>query len=390
MSEITSKEVARLWGISQRRVQAYCAEGRIPGARRVGHMWMIPSGVSKPQDPRLTSTETENHYWPDFFLLNSTIMHMDSVQHMIESTTDNLRRKQLAGEIAYMQGDYQKAAGCIDGVRVDNPGYLHALAISTAAKIGLGDLKAFQATWSKLKELRKRYSNMPEVCRMDELVQGLLALSAYVPENCPDWILEGVFYDLPNASRPIALYLRAKGMLALGQIKQLVSTAEATLSFSSSGSGIQDVYLYIILAHGYIYLQNMDKAYNALLHAMNICLPKGFILFLAESIFSLLGLGERCLKKAYPQFQAPVLSLHRQISPSWLKIHNMLTHKNITSLLTRREYQVALSVVGGFSNNECAARLGISVSTVKGHLQSVYQKLNISSRKALKQFIISA
>jgi DNA-binding CsgD family transcriptional regulator len=353
-------------------------------------MWMIPSEVSKPEDPRLASTEKENHYWPDFFLLDSTIMQMDSIQQMIESTTDNFRRKQLIGEIAYMQGDYQKAEECIDGVRDDSPGYLHALTISTAAKIGLGDLKAFQATWNKLKELRNRHSDMPGICRMVELIQGLLALSAYVPENCPDWILEDVLNDLPYASRPMALYLRAKGMLALGQIKQLVSTAEATLSFSSSGSGIQDVYLYIILAHGYVYLQNMDKAYDALLHALNICLPKGFISPLAESISSLLGIGERCLKKAYPQFQVPVLSLHRQISPSWLKIHNMLTHKNITSLLTRREYQVALSVVGGFSNHECAVRLGISVSTVKGHLQSVYQKLNISSRKALKQFIISA
>ncbi len=390
MSEISSKEVARLWGISQRRVQVYCAEGRIPGARRVGRMWMIPSGVSKPENPRFTSTETKNHYWPNFLLLDSTIMNMDSSQQMIESITDNFQRKQLIGEIAYMQGDYQKAAGCIDGVRDDNPSYLHALAISTAAKIGLGDLNAFQTTWNKLKELHNRHSDTPEICRMVELVQGLLAISAYAPENCPDWILEGVFNDLPDASRPMALYLRAKGMLALGQIKQLVSTAEATLSFSSSGSGIQDVYLYIILAHGYVYLQNMDKAYDTLLYALNICLPKGFISPLAESISSLLGIGERCLKKAYPQFRAPVLSLHRQISPSWLKIHNMLTHKNITSLLTRREYQVALSVVGGFSNHECAARLGISVSTVKGHLQSVYQKLNISSRKALKKFIISA
>ena len=390
MSEISSKEVARLWGISQRRVQVYCAEGRIPGARRVGHMWMIPSEVSKPVDPRLASKEKESHYWPNFFLLDSTIMQMDSVQQMIDSTTDNLQRKQLIGEIAYMQGNYQKAAGCIDGVRDDSPGYLHALAISTAAKIGLGDLKAFQSTWNKLKELRHRHSDTPGICRMVELVQGLLALSAYVPENCPDWILKGVFNNLPDASRPMALYLRAKGMLALGQIKELISTAEATLSFSSSGLGIQDVYLYIILAHGYIYLKKMDKAYNALLYAVNICLPKAFISPVAESISSLLGIGERCLKKTYPQFQSPVLSLHRQISPSWLKIHNMLTHKNITSLLTRREYQVALSVVGGFSNHECAARLGISDSTVKGHLQSVYQKLNISSRKALKQFIISA
>ncbi|MEA1884935.1 MAG: hypothetical protein U9N62_10510 [Thermotogota bacterium] len=73
----------------------------------------------------------------------------------------------------------------------------------------------------------------------------------------------------------------------------------------------------------------------------------------AESISSLLEMGEKCLRKVYPQFLSPVLSLYRQLSPSWLKIHNMLTHEKITSILTYREYQVALTVVGGLTNKEC-------------------------------------
>lgn len=52
MDYLTSAEYAELWGISQRRVAIYCKEGRLSGAVLKGHVWMIPSGINKPEDPR--------------------------------------------------------------------------------------------------------------------------------------------------------------------------------------------------------------------------------------------------------------------------------------------------------------------------------------------------
>lgn len=40
------------WGVSERRVNQYCAEGRIPGASRFGRSWAIPENAEKPSDPR--------------------------------------------------------------------------------------------------------------------------------------------------------------------------------------------------------------------------------------------------------------------------------------------------------------------------------------------------
>lgn len=351
---------------------------------------MIPVEAQKPEDPRLSSGSVENPYWREFFLVDSDLMLFDNAEQMIESTSDCLRKRQLIGEIAYMQGNLKKAAECIEGLTEDSPGFLNALAISTVAKVGMGDLKSFQESWSQLKRLHSRYQNQGEVCKMIEVIQGVLSIRAFAPQYCPSWIVDGVIDGLSKSFRMMALYLRAKILLVLGRIDELVSTAEVALSLGFSGNYIQQVYLYIILAHGYIYREKLEKACDTLLKALTICMPKGFITPVVESISSLLGMGERCLHKAYPQFLSRVLSLHRQLSPSWLKIHNMLTHEKITSILTRREYQVALAVVGGLTNRECAQRLGISISTVKGTLLSIYQKLNISSRKALKDHINSA
>ena len=52
MDYITAKEAAQKWGISQRRVQVLCEQGRIPGASRLGWAWAVPSNAQKPTDNR--------------------------------------------------------------------------------------------------------------------------------------------------------------------------------------------------------------------------------------------------------------------------------------------------------------------------------------------------
>ena len=52
MDFMTAKEAARKWGITPRRVQTLCAEGRISGFWRLGNAWAIPIGTKKPHDER--------------------------------------------------------------------------------------------------------------------------------------------------------------------------------------------------------------------------------------------------------------------------------------------------------------------------------------------------
>lgn len=52
MDYITAKEAAEKWGISQRRVQLLCEQGRVAGAVRLGWAWAIPKEADKPADAR--------------------------------------------------------------------------------------------------------------------------------------------------------------------------------------------------------------------------------------------------------------------------------------------------------------------------------------------------
>ena len=51
----TIKETAELWGITPRRLQVLCANGRIEGAAKLGREWAIPVEAKKPEDARVVS-----------------------------------------------------------------------------------------------------------------------------------------------------------------------------------------------------------------------------------------------------------------------------------------------------------------------------------------------
>ncbi len=52
MDYMTLREAGEKWGISPRQINYYCSEGRIPGAEKMGTVWLIPKDAEKPIDGR--------------------------------------------------------------------------------------------------------------------------------------------------------------------------------------------------------------------------------------------------------------------------------------------------------------------------------------------------
>ena len=56
MSFISVKEASEKWGVTERVVRQYCADGRVPGAFITGKTWNIPDNAQKPgRKPRQRS-----------------------------------------------------------------------------------------------------------------------------------------------------------------------------------------------------------------------------------------------------------------------------------------------------------------------------------------------
>jgi hypothetical protein len=60
MDLMTAKEAAELWGITTRQVQLLCGKGQIAGAERLGKIWIIPKGATKPVDGRTKAAKLQN------------------------------------------------------------------------------------------------------------------------------------------------------------------------------------------------------------------------------------------------------------------------------------------------------------------------------------------
>ena len=52
MDYMTLKDAAEKWGVTPRRVNYYCAGGRILGAVKMAGVWLLPKTAEKPLDGR--------------------------------------------------------------------------------------------------------------------------------------------------------------------------------------------------------------------------------------------------------------------------------------------------------------------------------------------------
>ena len=61
MDYMTLKEASEKWGVTPRRINYYCAAGRIPGAIKMATIWLIPKDADKPIDERTKQGKALKH-----------------------------------------------------------------------------------------------------------------------------------------------------------------------------------------------------------------------------------------------------------------------------------------------------------------------------------------
>lgn len=111
---ISIREASYRWGVSERRVNQYCAEGRIPGASRFGRSWAIPENAEKPSDPRFRQ---DKH-------LTDTPLHFSIRKKEVNAMTcdEVFYRQYLSGDDAGLEALMKKYG---DPLTLYIDGYLH-------------------------------------------------------------------------------------------------------------------------------------------------------------------------------------------------------------------------------------------------------------------------
>ncbi len=81
MRFLSISQTSEKWRISGRRIQRLCAEGRIPGAIKIGSYWAIPENAEKPRDERIRSGR---YVKQDRIVCNKTVVIRDEYTTSLE------------------------------------------------------------------------------------------------------------------------------------------------------------------------------------------------------------------------------------------------------------------------------------------------------------------
>ena len=399
MNMITVKQAAEKWGVTPRRVQALCKEGKIKGAQRWERTWMIPShavlpSTAKGDVPHMPMPKKSPFL--DMTNIYNTEGDADGRAAMLENNPEAFAL--LEAQLAYRRGEIYKV--------YDHARYFLSAHSGFYAILGGGMLLALCAIWRGDMELwveaKRHICSAPcesEVQRdMISLALAIVDSSVYDNKDYPEWFKRGNFEALPPDAHPAAkvfytkyLYMSAfgiaskqidfEGIQGLALMRLIPKTIEPMISQAVVDKTIlPEIFLRLSCAVAYY---NSGDREHAIVH-----MDKAIALALADRLYGVLveyvrhfdGLLEERIALVDPSAVENIKELYGVYSVGWSKLSGAVRNRNIAANLTAREREVAKLVTFGFTSKEIASMLYIAESTVKQTVLRVVQKTGVKDR----------
>ena len=406
MDLITVKEAALKWGVSERRVQKLCNDGRIMGALRFGRAWMIPNTAvlpthSKDEIPHLAMPKKTPFL--DMTNIYNKKGKADECGKMLINNPEACALYEA--QIAYRRGE-------IDRV-YDNARYFLKSRSGFYAILGGAMLLAQCAIWRGdiilWEEAKKHLFEAP--CENEterEIISLALAIinsSIYDNKDYPNWFKIGNFEVLPQDAHPSAkvfyikyLYMTAyavaskeysiRGLEGLSLMSILPHIIEPLITQAVVDKTIiPEIYLRMSCAVAYYNTGLKDYAISHLDKAIDLALSDSLYGILTEYIRHFDGLLEERIEIFDKNAVVIVNELNQRYRIGWAKLSGLVRNKYIVTNLTAREHEVAKLTVFGFNVKEIASMLYISESTVKQTIARILNKTGAESKSEFVNYI---
>lgn len=377
---------ATRWGVHVRSVQAWCREGRIEGARRLGRTWLIPARAARPADRRGKQEAVAD---PPRAAEISPAACLDCLG-LGEAGLRALlppgdRRRLLCAELAKLRGDTARSLDLAEGIGGDSPRRAGALLCIFGAAGARGDSDRALAALRELEALHAA-RGLDEASRVRvETARAVAAVSLYVREGLPDWLVRGDFSGVPKDCLPMALYAWAKYLHGAGETRQMLGAAVA--ASARGGGGVVELYLRLMAVVALVDLNRRDEAREHATRAVRQALPHGFLVPFAEHLAPAGGVIEAVFRTERPDLLSRLMADHNALWRGWATTRNAVLQGGLHLGLTARERQVAHLIIDSRTNEEIAARLDISPAGVKQHVRNILIKLGVRRRREIARFV---
>lgn len=125
-----------------------------------------------------------------------------------------------------------------------------------------------------------------------------------------------------------------------------------------------------------------------LLAAWDLARPDGIIEPFGEHHGLLGGMLEAVIKRGWPDDFRRIIDITYRFSAGWRLVHNPVTGEEVADNLTTTEFASVMLAARGWTNQEIADHLGVSINTAKRHLSHAMEKLGVGSRKGLEHYML--
>ena len=200
--------------------------------------------------------------------------------------------------------------------------------------------------------------------------------------------LAGSIADLPEGMRLWGCYVMAHEAYLLQEYEKSLGIVDACLALSSNIYPIAMIYLHLIAAMDAMSLRKPELAKQYFMKAWELAEPDDLIEGIGEHHGLLQGLIETCMKEDYPKAYERIIEITYRFSYGWRRIHNPDTNEEVADNLTTTEFTIAMLANRGWTNQEIAEYMNITERTVKQRLTDIFNKLNISNRKQLNNYML--
>lgn len=396
-------EVAKRWGLSERGVQALCAQGKIEGAARFGRSWMIPKDAKKPIDGRTKAGKAqENADMPlprkTPFLYMTDLYHTPGTADSVgESLAYNHEAQVLfEAEVAYSRGEIDKV--------YESANYLLGKHSGFYAVLSAGMLLAMCAVWkgdiNMWRRAKIHISEAPAKCDYDrdtmQLAISAVDIMLYNVESFPKWFQTGCFEPIHKDAYPAAKVYYAKFLYAVaysvatGALKlpgaeglyvmtSVPYTLEPMICWANEKDTVMsEIYLRLTCAAVYHNCGKDDQAIRHIDRALSLALPDKFYGVLAEYCRALDSLMEKRLSLIDEEAWKEVKALYKIYNEGWSKLSGAVRGKKILTTLSDKEREVAKLAAFKMSNQEIADNLNLTVPIVKQAIRIISEKSGLS------------
>lgn len=376
----SSIQMAERLGVTARTVQKRAAQGKIPGAVKVGRDWKIPVLMERKDKVRIPMP-----------LLNSSFPVGQCKEYLLQILDEDEREIAL-GEYYYFSGQAKKAAMTVEAyLKNENvelrfsAAFIYAFANLTLDRIASTTLAIRIIQKDLQQELKEKVEPQRQAVGVFMATAAKVLLHLPLEEIPP---LEEYLKYIPGGLKVFACYVLAHKAYLMGNYERSLAIADMALVMSEEHYPIAEIYIHNVATMALMNLMRIDEAKARFAKAWEYAKGDHLIQAFGEHHGLLQGMVEVYFKKKEPQIFAEITEIVYHFSAGWRKIRKEQVDDEVADNLSTLEFTIAMLYSRKWTIKEIAYYMEISERTVKNHLATIYEKLGVKGKQQLRHYML--